>query len=276
MPRALSFVCTLTIALLGGATALYTEDGPVTIIQSVAEFEEEVINSEDAVWLVRTFERCAHVLHFGPDTLGCVCWTMAKCTSDHLRVSYANFWKHLLLPIYFTTDYSTLSTIDFDYEHPPAVGIYPAFRWSSTRRGVGTAKVGCVSCAQIDVSNMNNTDVYADLADIVSGMIYPALAPAYTKVAENLKGVVKVAAVDVTEDANKAIAQMFGIQGFPTIKLFPHDRQMNPYTKKMSKTPMDYEGPRTGTVARGSYSEELAGPGKPHQDPRSLDHGCAC
>ena len=86
----------------------------------------------------------------------------------------------------------------------------------------------------------------------------------------------QVAAVDVTEDANKAIAQMFGIQGFPTIKLFPHDRQMNPYTKKMSKTPMDYEGPRTGTVARGSYSEELAGPGKPHQDPRSLDHGCAC
>eukprot|EP00242_Pyramimonas_sp_CCMP2087_P012630 CAMPEP_0198198452 /NCGR_PEP_ID=MMETSP1445-20131203/1925_1 /TAXON_ID=36898 /ORGANISM="Pyramimonas sp., Strain CCMP2087" /LENGTH=515 /DNA_ID=CAMNT_0043868023 /DNA_START=126 /DNA_END=1670 /DNA_ORIENTATION=- len=71
-----------------------------------------------------------------------------------------------------------------------------------------------------------------------------SLAPAYTKVAENLKGVVKVAAIDV--DSVKEFAQKYGIQSFPTIKVFPHDRQMNPYTKKMSKTPLDYEGPRTG------------------------------
>ena len=64
----------------------------------------------------------------------------------------------------------------------------------------------------------------------------------------------KVAAIDV--DANKEIAQMFGIQGFPTIKVFPPERQMNPYTKKMFKTPLDYQGPRTGKLVFARMSEE--------------------
>jgi protein disulfide-isomerase A6 len=46
------------------------------------------------------------------------------------------------------------------------------------------------------------------------------LAPAWTKAASNLKGLVKVAAIDCDEEANKPVCGQYGIQGFPTIKLF--------------------------------------------------------
>jgi protein disulfide-isomerase A6 len=44
------------------------------------------------------------------------------------------------------------------------------------------------------------------------------LAPQYKKAASALKGVVKVGAVDC--DQHKDIAGKFGVQGFPTIKIF--------------------------------------------------------
>jgi protein disulfide-isomerase A6 len=44
------------------------------------------------------------------------------------------------------------------------------------------------------------------------------LAPEYKKAAKALKGVVKVGAVDC--DEHKDLAGKFGVQGFPTIKIF--------------------------------------------------------
>ncbi|CAI7770947.1 unnamed protein product [Closterium sp. NIES-54] len=58
------------------------------------------------------------------------------------------------------------------------------------------------------------------------------LAPAWEKAATALKGIVTVAAVDC--DANPSLAQEYGVQGFPTIKVFaPH-----------LKTPADFQGQR--------------------------------
>lgn len=45
-----------------------------------------------------------------------------------------------------------------------------------------------------------------------------SLAPEYTKAAKALKGVMKVAAVDL--DKYKTLGGPYGIRGFPTIKLF--------------------------------------------------------
>jgi protein disulfide-isomerase A6 len=45
-----------------------------------------------------------------------------------------------------------------------------------------------------------------------------SLAPEYTKAAKALKGVMKVAAVDL--DKYKSLGGPYGIRGFPTIKLF--------------------------------------------------------
>jgi len=57
------------------------------------------------------------------------------------------------------------------------------------------------------------------------------LAPAWEKAATSLKGIVTVAAVDA--DTHKDLAQQYGIQGFPTIKVFG-----------LGKSPVDYQGAR--------------------------------
>ena len=56
------------------------------------------------------------------------------------------------------------------------------------------------------------------------------LAPEYDKAASNLKGVVKVVAVDATESPQ--VAQRYGVQGYPTIKVFGSDKT----------NPIDYQG----------------------------------
>ena len=58
-----------------------------------------------------------------------------------------------------------------------------------------------------------------------------SLAPAYEKVAESLHGIVNVVAVDCDADANKGTCGQYGIQGFPTLKVFPP-----------GKPPKDYQG----------------------------------
>ena len=61
------------------------------------------------------------------------------------------------------------------------------------------------------------------------------LVPDYTRVAAQLDGVVKMASIDCDDEQNKPTCGRYGIQGFPTLKLFPP-------TKK--RLPKDYQGPR--------------------------------
>lgn len=46
------------------------------------------------------------------------------------------------------------------------------------------------------------------------------LAPAWKKAADNLKGLVTVAAINCDEDSNKPLCGQYDIKGFPTIKTF--------------------------------------------------------
>ena len=50
-----------------------------------------------------------------------------------------------------------------------------------------------------------------------------SLAPAWEKAAKQLKGVVKLGAVDMTTD--ESVGQPYGIQGFPTLKFFGFDKK---------------------------------------------------
>ncbi len=50
-----------------------------------------------------------------------------------------------------------------------------------------------------------------------------------------MKGVVKLVAVDATEENNKSLAAKYGVQGFPTLKVFSSDK----------KSPTDYQAART-------------------------------
>ncbi|KAJ1531916.1 hypothetical protein ONE63_000558 [Megalurothrips usitatus] len=59
------------------------------------------------------------------------------------------------------------------------------------------------------------------------------LVPEYTKAAAQLKGVVKVGAVDA--DQHKSLGGQYGVRGFPTIKIFGANK----------RKPEDYNGPRS-------------------------------
>jgi protein disulfide-isomerase A6 len=65
------------------------------------------------------------------------------------------------------------------------------------------------------------------------------LAPHFHKAASNLDGIVKFANIDCDQDSNKGTCATYGIQGFPTIKLFPA-------TKK--RLPREYRGERTANA----------------------------
>ncbi|KAI8977179.1 hypothetical protein BDF20DRAFT_873406 [Mycotypha africana] len=70
------------------------------------------------------------------------------------------------------------------------------------------------------------------------------LAPEWKKAAKNLKGLVSVAAINCDEDANKGLCSQYGIQGFPTIKVFSPELKKDRRTGQISKVPTDYQGPR--------------------------------
>jgi protein disulfide-isomerase A6 len=86
------------------------------------------------------------------------------------------------------------------------------------------------------------------------------LAPAYKKAAENLNGLVSLAAVDCDADKNKQLCAQHDIRGFPTIKVFPGKPKRSPKgTRKetpeeafpfetrgwLTRLNPDYNGPRT-------------------------------
>ena len=77
------------------------------------------------------------------------------------------------------------------------------------------------------------------------------LAPEWEEAAQRLAGSVKLGAVDATE--NGQLAQKYGVQGYPTIKLFP--------AGKKSGKPKDYQGPRdaAGIIEYGLRTLDEAG-----------------
>lgn len=69
------------------------------------------------------------------------------------------------------------------------------------------------------------------------------LAPQYTRVAQELDGVVTIAYVDCEDAGSRALCSEYGIQGFPTIKLFPATKRRLPrdYTgERKAKAMLDY------------------------------------
>ncbi len=65
------------------------------------------------------------------------------------------------------------------------------------------------------------------------------LAPEYAELATSLKGEVKVAKVDSTEQ--KEVSGKYGVRGYPTIKFFPAG-------KKDESSAIDYDGQRTAAA----------------------------
>lgn len=71
------------------------------------------------------------------------------------------------------------------------------------------------------------------------------LAPEYMKLADALKGIFKIGAVDMTQ--HQSVGAPYNVQGFPTIKIFGANKMV----------PVDYQGPRTAQAMAESLINEL-------------------
>ena len=69
------------------------------------------------------------------------------------------------------------------------------------------------------------------------------LKPEYEAASEQLKGVAKLVAVDAT--AAQGLAQQFGIEGFPTIKVFPKGKKNVKKFEDYNVRPTRLTGPRS-------------------------------
>ena len=79
-----------------------------------------------------------------------------------------------------------------------------------------------------------NYVAYVANIDFCKGGHCKNLAPHYEKVAKNLKGIAKVAAVDCDEEKNKPLCGSQGVQGFPTLKIFkPSSKKGKPDRKSV-------------------------------------------
>lgn len=83
------------------------------------------------------------------------------------------------------------------------------------------------------------------------------LTQIYSRVAENLYGIVTIAAVDCDVDGNKQLCGQYGVKGFPTLKVFPASQQKNSRTGRLNKTPEDYNGPRSAKSIADAASAGL-------------------
>ena len=73
-------------------------------------------------------------------------------------------------------------------------------------------------------------------------------APEYARAAQNLHGIVRVGAVNCDEE--QKLCGTFGIQGFPTVKLFPWSTVPVPKGRpgEVTKEPVEYNGPRRASA----------------------------
>ncbi|KAA8912857.1 hypothetical protein FN846DRAFT_886957 [Sphaerosporella brunnea] len=77
------------------------------------------------------------------------------------------------------------------------------------------------------------------------------LKPVYDKAATSLKGIAKVAAIDCDNEKNKRTCGEYGVQGFPTLKLFvPSGKTGKPIVE-------DYTGPRTVKAITDALAERI-------------------
>jgi protein disulfide-isomerase A6 len=62
-----------------------------------------------------------------------------------------------------------------------------------------------------------------------------ALEPEYAAAARKLKGLVKLVAVDCDDKSNSQLCGKYGVQGFPTVKIFGAGVKGMPQGKRASK-----------------------------------------
>ncbi|XP_068626208.1 protein disulfide-isomerase A6 homolog [Battus philenor] len=247
--------------LVVGSYALYDSSSDV-IELTPSNFERLVIKS-DEVWIVEFYAPwCGHCKNLVPEYK-----KAARALKGIIKVGGVDADQHKdLAQKYGVTGFPTIKVFTGS-KHSPYQGqrTAEAFVEAGLKAAKDKAyenlgkKAGGSSSDKSDVitlTDSNFKELVLDSEDLWLVEFYAPwcghcknLEPHWAKAATELKGKVKLGALDAT--VHQAMASRYQVQGYPTIKLFPSG-------KKSSDSVEDYNGGRTSSDIVAYALEKLA------------------
>lgn len=247
---ALGFI-TVLATFAATATALYGPHTEVVDLSS-ANFRNRVVDS-DEVWIVEFFAPwCGHCQSFAPEYI-----KAAAALKGVVKVGAVDADKDKSLAgQYGVRGFPTVkifgvnknSPTDFNgartAEGVASAGLQELKKVVDQRLGKKTSSGGSKGKSDVvELDESNFEELVLDSEDLWLVEFFAPwcghcknLAPHWEKAATELKGKVKLGAVDAT--VHQGLASKYGIKGFPTIKFFPGG-------KKDSSSAEEYNGGRT-------------------------------
>uniref|UniRef100_V5H1Y6 Protein disulfide-isomerase A6 homolog n=1 Tax=Ixodes ricinus TaxID=34613 RepID=V5H1Y6_IXORI len=247
---ALAFIAVLA-TFAATATALYGPHTEVVDLSS-ANFRNRVVDS-DEVWIVEFFAPwCGHCQSFAPEYI-----KAAAALKGVVKVGAVDADKDKSLAgQYGVRGFPTVkifganknSPTDFNgartAEGVASAGLQELKKVVDQRLGKKTSSGGSKGKSDVvELDESNFEELVLDSEDLWLVEFFAPwcghcknLAPHWEKAATELKGKVKLGAVDAT--VHQGLASKYGVKGFPTIKFFPSG-------KKDSSSAEEYNGGRT-------------------------------
>lgn len=289
------FAIFVGLMLMNFASCMY--DGNSDVVElTAANFQSKVVDS-DSLWIVEFYAPwCGHCQSFAPEYA-----KAAKALKGVVKVGGVDMDKHQSVGApYSVRGFPTVKVFGANKSKPTdyngartAQGIVNtaleelkkvvnARLTGKADSGSGSGKSGGGGTPKgdqkdvIELTDGDFEDIVMNSDDMWLVEFFAPwcghcknLAPEWASAATQLKGKVKVAAVDAT--VNTVIANRYGVRGYPTIKMFP--------AGKKDGEVVDYDGGRTASSivewATSKLSENVAPPEiKQLVDEASLKDAC--
>lgn len=273
------------LANLALTTALYSASSPV-IKLTQENFEKEVMNSNE-MWIVEFFAPwCGHCKSLAPEyenaakalkgiiKLGAVDMTTDQSVGSKYNINgYPTlkfFGDNKKSPIDYDAERTAKGLVNFSIKQLEKIALKriggkpePKKEQPKKEQEKNDSDDGDV----VVLTESNFESMVFESEDIWFVEFYAPwcghckkLAPEWAEAATSLKGQVKLGKVDATEE--KSLASKYGINGYPTIKIFTPG----------NKSPEDYSGGRDASSIVRSALNKLDTAGKPLTIPQLTSH----